>query len=642
MYETNNIDIGAFMKTLKEMFPDRDFTQMQIDFFMDCLRTMKNDKDTSKITVMPYRCGIGKSTLLQAYIQVSLDQSDYGMIIVTDRVNRLKSLKHYDKTQEQLDSDDWINLFVNHGDKISVLDAEHRDAVLAEQRYKPILMMTTQRFFQMDTEKLKEFLEYQTNGEKKKRKMIIFDEEPYLQDIHKIQSEELHSVISALKDGIDDTCVQSVKDWAVIQFETFVKKLEETLKEYEYSRSKNTYSWFDYDGASMTENDDKFLKIIETYKGSITRRNRFVMQYIQDCMNIVKHGALLTVTKVKAGDNFDRTFLVIKDYKDHLLLDDDVKTFVLDGTADISAKYPDFCDYVNIKDCSAFNVPMDYMTIHIVHVNTSRNALISKDKDGSLKEIIKDYIRSRNQNANDTLLVSYMSLITDGCFNGLANQTGYFGNLRGYNIYKDAHNYIQIGVNRQRDINYLALLFHQQPEYIDYMRHLDEEKRIEFIDKIIADDAIKDIVNQEVSSDTIQNIYRIAVRDIGNTEPINVYLFFDTKYFSTVKGNLYETFGKYGAKLIDENIPQLTKAKIKNRSSVTGNKSVAQKVIDWIDNLPDDEEFTTAEICKGIGINSKQLQKAKDNNKGLKDLLTAMSVKRGTFRKGYTPCTPGE
>ena len=95
MYETNNIDIGAFMKTLKEMFPDRDFTQMQIDFFMDCLRTMKNDKDTRKITVMPYRCGIGKSTLLQAYIQASLDQSDYGMIIVTDRVNRLKSLKHH-------------------------------------------------------------------------------------------------------------------------------------------------------------------------------------------------------------------------------------------------------------------------------------------------------------------------------------------------------------------------------------------------------------------------------------------------------------------------------------------------------------------------------------------------------------------
>ena len=64
---------------------------------------------------------------------------------------------------------------------------------------------------------------------------------------------------------------------------------------------------------------------------------------------------------------------------------------------------------------------------------------------------------------------------------------------------------------------------------------------------------------------------------------------------------------------------------------------MAQKVIDWIDEIPDGEEFTTADICKGIGINSKQLQKAKDNNKGLKDLMTAMSVKRGTYKKGYTP-----
>lgn len=637
MYEANKISIGAFMSTLEEMFPDRVFTKMQIDFFMDCLKTMQTDRDTSKITVMPYRCGIGKSTLLQAYIQTSLDNSDYGMIIVTDRVNRLKSLKHFDKTQEQLDDDDWINLFVKHGQKISILDMEHRDEVLATQRYKPILMMTTQRFFQMDADKLKGFLDYQTNGENKKRKMIIFDEEPYLQDIHKIQSEELHSVISALKDGIDDTCVHSDKDWVVTQFELFVKNLEETLKEYEYSRARNTYSWFDYDGSSITENDDKFLRIIESYKSKITRRNRFVMQYIEDCFNIVRNGALLTVTKVKSGDTFDRTFLVIRDYKDHFMLNEDVKTFVLDGTADISAKYPDFCDYVEIRDCSAFNVQMDYMTIHIVHVNTSRNALISKDKDGNLKEIIKDYIRSKNNNKDDTLLVSYMALIADGCFDGLASHKGYFGNLRGYNNYKDAHNYFQIGVNRQRDINYLALLFYQQPEYIDYMRHLDEEKRIEFIDKILADDAIKDIVNQEVASDTIQNIYRIAVRDIGNTEPIDVYLFFDTKYFSTVKGNLYEAFGKYGAKIINETIPQLTKAKIMKRESGTGNKSVAQKVIDWIDDLDDGATFTTAEICKGIGINSKQLQKAKDNNKGLKDLLAVMYVKRGLYKKSYTP-----
>ena len=637
MYRANEITTGIFMSTLKTMFPERPFSKIQTGFFEHCLTILKTDTDTEKVTVLPYRCGIGKSTLLQAYVQASLNQSDYGMIIVTDRVNRLKSLKHYDKEAEELESDDWDRFYVTNGNKICVIHEGNRDTALEEQTYKPILMMTTQRYFQMDTEKLSEFLTFNLNGKVCKRRMIIFDEEPSFCTIHRIQSKEIGIISSSLKDGIDDTCTVEDKQWIISQFDAFAEKLNNALSEVEYSSSKNVYTWYFHDKDSITDDDRRFFKILKQYERQIRRHDRMVWQYIEDLKLILKNGALLIATKVKAKDTFDRAFLVIKDFRDSFFLENpDVKVFVLDGTADISPKYSEYTDYVNVVDCSNYNTRLDWMHIHLVDVNTSRNALLIKDANDETKRIISQFIRERSLKEQDTLLVTYKALMESGFFNSFGCIKGYFGNLRGYNNYRHCHNYVQIGMNRQRDTYYLTMLLFQMPEYAEYMRNKSETEKVSFIDKLLSDDVIRDMVNQECCSDTIQNIYRIAARDIDNIQDVNIYLFYDAKYYSLVQADLQNTFGKYGAKIISEKIPELTVRKIRNRKT-NGEKSVAQKIIDWIDCVGDGEVFETKQICGDLGISTKQFHKAKEKNNGLKQMLKIMSVSKGRFRKGYTP-----
>ena len=637
MYRANEITTGKFMNTLNSMFPERTFSKIQKIFFDHCLTVLRTDTDTERITVLPYRCGIGKSTLLQAYVQASLDQSDYGMIIVTDRVNRLKSLKHYDRGTEELESDDWDRFYVKNGNKICVIHEGNRDIAVEEQSYKPILMMTTQRYFQMDSGKLSEFLTFNSNGRVAKRRLIIFDEEPSFCTIHRIQSKEIGIISSSLKDGIDDTCKVEDKQWVISQFDSFAEKLNNALSEVEYSSNRNVYTWYFHDRDSITDDDTRFFKILNLYERQIRRHDRMVWQYIEDLKLILKNGALLIATKVRAKDSFDRAFLVIKDFRENYFLSNpDVKVFVLDGTADISPKYSEYTDFVKVVDCSKYNTCLEWMHIHLVDVNTSRNALLNKDANDETKEIIFQYVRERNLKEQDTLLVSYKALMDTGFFNSFDCVKGYFGNLRGYNQYRHCHNYVQIGMNRQRDTYYLTMLLYQMPEYAEYMRNKSEAERISFIDKLLADDVIRDMVNQECCSDTIQNIYRIAARDVDNEQEVNIYLFYDAKYFSLVKADLQNTFGKYGASIVTEKIPELTIRKIRNRKTC-GEKSVAQKIIDWIDRVGNGEVFETRQICADLDITTRQFQKAKDNNNGLKQMLKAMTVSKGKYRKGYTP-----
>lgn len=637
MYRANAITTGKFMSTLKTMFPDRTFSKVQTDFFEHCLNILRTDTDTEKITVLPYRCGIGKSTLLQAYVQASLNNSDYGMIIVTDRVSRLKSLKYYDKAAEDLESDDWDRFYVANGNKICVIHEGNRDIALEEQSYKPILMMTTQRYFQMDSDKLSEFLTFNSCGKVCKRRLIIFDEEPSFCAIHRIQSREIGIISSSLKDGIDDTCAIEDKQWIISQFDLFADKLNHALSEVEYASNKNVYTWYFHDRDSITDDDKRFFNILSQYERQIRSHDRMVWQYIEDLKIILKNGALLIATKVKARDSFDRAFLVIKDFRENFFLSNpDVKVFVLDGTADISPKYSEYTEYVKVVDCSQYNTRLDWMHIHLVDVNTSRNALITKDTNDETKKIVFQFIRDKHLQEQDTLLVSYKALMDSGFFNSFGGVKGYFGNLRGYNNYRHCHNYVQIGMNRQRDTYYLTMLLYQMPEYAEYMRGKTESERATFIDKLLVDDVIRDMVNQECCSDTIQNIYRIAVRDIDNVQDVDVYLFFDVRYFGLVEADLQDTFGKYGASIVNEKIPELTIRKIRSRKT-GGEKSVAQKIIDRIICVSDGEVVTTRQICADLGITTKQFQKAKDNNNGLKQMLKAMTIGKGKYRKCYTP-----
>lgn len=635
MYEPNIIERDVFMNKLSDMFPERSFTDLQKEFYDFCLKTIEEDTNTDVVTVIPGICGIGKSTFIATYLRSSLDKSNYGMMIVSDKIDLLYKTKHYSTDGVNMRSEDpFDESEIDKDSRIGILTSDTKETEIVRQKYRPILLMTKQRYFSMDAEQLKTFLYFKINGENKKRKLIIIDEQPDFYNIHSLGINELNDIATGLELGIDDTCDRETKKWITSKYGALSSSLQQELETCEYIRNKNTYAWYDHVSNSITEDDGKFFDIIKKYEKSIKKHKRDAIRNLYNCYLLLENGALTVTTKSRDKDGYDKYFMVIKDNRDHFLLDKDVKVIVFDGTADVSASYSEFCDYVNVVDTSMFRPDMSHVSIHLIHCNTSRNAIISKDSDGAIKKTIVQYIQKKNLPIDDTLFVTYKYLVNDtNCFDDIEFEKGYFGGLKGLNDYRYKHNYVQVGLNRQRDINYLAMMLYDQPEYIYYLRNKDREEQISFIDETLSDFMIKDIIIQEVAADTIQNIYRTAIRDINSKEPINIFLFYDTKTYKDLKLDLTDVFGRQGARIKEEKIPELLKKKIYDRESNSVKGSLAQRVMSWIDSLPNGTTFTTSDICKNLGIKTKQLQTAKDFNKGFKTLLQSMFIKRGVYRK---------
>ena len=103
-----NLSLTGYMKTFKNFLPSPSPQQEQ--FAKDVFEIMRHDTDTSKVTVFPARCGIGKSIAIKALINHCIDNSDYGnydkdiksvvgLVIITDALERLN--------EYQIEDDEW-------------------------------------------------------------------------------------------------------------------------------------------------------------------------------------------------------------------------------------------------------------------------------------------------------------------------------------------------------------------------------------------------------------------------------------------------------------------------------------------------------------------------------------------------------
>ena len=265
MYEPNIIERDVFMNKLSDMFPERSFTDLQKEFYDFCLKTIEEDTNTDVVTVIPGICGIGKSTFIATYLRSSLDKSNYGMMIVSDKIDLLYKTKHFSTDGVNMRSEDpFDESEIDKDSRIGILTSDTKETEIVRQKYRPILLMTKQRYFSMDAEQLKTFLYFKINGENKKRKLIIIDEQPDFYSIHLLGINELNDIATGLELGIDDTCDRETKRWVTSKYEALNDSLQEELKTCEYIRDKNTYTWYDHESNDITEDDTKFFDIVNT------------------------------------------------------------------------------------------------------------------------------------------------------------------------------------------------------------------------------------------------------------------------------------------------------------------------------------------------------------------------------------------
>lgn len=600
------IKFETFHKNLNSIFKNRKFHEKQVKFFNYALEQINNDTNTENITVFPARCGLGKSTFLRVLVKSWLaDNADEGLIIVTDNLKRLNEIN--DESDR----------------RIAYLTADNKATERIRQVYCPILLMSTQRYFQMDS--IEQFLHYNDKGVEKLRSTIIFDETPYFYEDGEIGINEINELHTALNEGITDLCKPDDKVWALAQYDLFRRNLIEQINVLEQKRNQTTYLFHQPTYSNITENDSRFYQIIENNPEIFSKFPK-AKRILRDIQHLMQDGGFFTSYKLKDNNNYHKSFVIRHSYLDKFMLGRSVKTFIFDATADISEMYPFNVEWLNVLDCSDFNAPLDFLHINVIDVNTSRNALLKKDTKVETLAAIKDYISTLEVDASDTLFITYKTLLDNKQFDDIGfnlENSLYFGNTKGFNHSREKHNLIQIGLNRQTDITYLLNLL-TNDEVWDYSvkqeNLLDIQKNIAMMDSLLRSDLIDSYRCAELCADFIQNLYRTKARDLFNREKINVFLF--CKNSENMRIELFYSLARLGATITAVDLESLKKQKIKKRKG----DSIPKKILNWIEQQSKGRKFNIAEMLKEIGITQPQFKNVKRSNKYIRRKFETMKI----------------
>lgn len=645
---------------IRDMFPEREYTDKQNEFFDYAYDIIRTDKDTSKITILPARCGIGKSTLAQGILRKKIEDfkngDNTGLIYLTSSVKQLYHARdaYTDEERAQIE-DTWeFRKFLRENEKyITLVEKDNKDETLEDQWKTPILMMTTQRWEQSDVNTLKKYLRFSYFKTSGRRTTIIFDEEPTQYNKLIIGVKELDRLHAALNDGIqpgkgEEPIDQETKRRVMRLYEQGIYKyLYDRIVNFEYQReNRNTYLYdYDENRTTLTDNDAEFLKVFydKDHLKSIKTHYQDAEKVMLALQNIVKQGALFESRKTN-GD-YKNHYVLIEDMSDHVFLADDIKTFVFDATASCQyGYYGKFDTKATMAKCTQFNVPLDYMTVKIVNINTSKNAIIYNQQKKQVNlSVIMDYLKSQNLQPSDSLLISYMKLVRmDKDFQknlkelGFSkSDTGYFGSLRGFNSFRNKHNVVQIGLNCHDYFDYLLDLFYYFPEMysvaIEQSAH-GTQHVINYFDKLLNkhSEMVKGVRDLNLASDTIQNIFRCAARNYTNREPVTVYLFYDANYMQGVTTYLQCKLQSFGAKFEFVELEELERNKIMRRESKNGHTN-PQIVFAWLKSIPNDRRFTLFDIAKDTGLTNKEVAKVKERNTSIANLLIEVG-KRGRYK----------
>lgn len=540
------------------------------------------------ITVLPLRCGLGKSTYIRHKISDTLQQGQRGLIIITDAIERM---------------DDYINsdYIMRNKDRISVMTSKNFITESKEQWWKPILIMTTQRFFNLSRDEIISYTRYN----KGKRDKIIIDEKPYLIEQREIDIFTIDNIDAALQAKIDDTANQTEKQWVVEQWNNLRRHLLDIMHQYEQMNKNTLEIWHYIEGDTISEDDDRFMAFINKHRQKLDLYDRNIYRDILAVRQMMEDGATFIGRKLASGQ-YSNYFIVTSDNKNKLL-DIGADVYILDGTADLSPEYR--VHYVNMVDCSDYLVRLDNLTINIVDIPTSRRVIEGRSEKaiGTTKSII-DYLKSMPQDIR--VIFTYKSI--EDRFKGEFEYVEHFGNIKGVNKFREVTDIAQVGLNRYPDTYYTQ---------IAYITQLLQKKCKSI--KIVGKQGIKmmfaSIRNNALMADLEQNIFRSKIRSIDCTEPVSYTLFLNVKTYADLIKMMQDRYGSLEAKINIIDTPASYK-QMKTSIRNTDKKTNVQAVLDWMNQQPAGKAFKPKEIREACELTLEAWKNVKKSD-AVKNLL---------------------
>lgn len=636
--------------------PQYDFDEKQMKFFKDTFEIVTQNRDSNKVTCFSPRCGIGKSTFIHTFMHCCIGDYLYGrrhepqgLVVITDSIKRLEELSNSNKDMieaEKFWGEIYMEWGINHHYKefeknvIVLKSNEPFKEQLIKQHYRPIVLLSTQRYFMLTDSVREQLFSFTYDGKSMKRDIVIFDECPQFAETITINSVNLTKIESALYEGLSDEVTD--KEFVIREYKAFKDRLLDQMDEKEklVKDSNVMIYWRDERYSSITPNDTLLFKVLSENMEALTKQYNCIMKDMLCLQEIAKNGAIFSSVKKKHG-NYERCFVLVKDNREYFYLGDDKKFFVFDATADIDPRYD--VDYTEIVSGEKYNKQLN-MQITNVKISTSKNVLCKggKNSNKNINTII-DYLQKKLKHGvgkqREILIVVYSDLIKR--FMKEFNNIAYFGNLKGFNDYKDFYKMAHVGMNRFPNMAYFYIYCGCHMEIYRELMELSEEESLKFFDALSKNHnkeyeyIITQVMLRCMLADFEQNIFRLAIRNYTNTENVHIWTFYNTEdtLYAELSAMIEKRYKPYGAVFEYEDTPeQLKVEKVKDRKPPNGKQMTnAQKIISWREQLLPGAEYKVQTLLKETGLTDKQFQKAKSNNEVLAKLLETDK----TDKKGY-------
>lgn len=439
-----------------------------------------------------------------------------------------------------------------HEDSVTIMTEENAQIADKEQERKPILLITTQRYFRWEKDEIKEYLHWGPVGQYK-RSMIIFDEMPMLNEVRDVSIKTLNDIDSALWLGLDDEVDLRDKLWCINQWEHFRNWFEKMLFEFEQDRDISKF-YFEPDRHNITEDDERFLRIINGNKG-ILNRNKYFKEY-QDILTVKKLMDTWGIFSHRNADTdaYENKITVYFDNRDKVT-GLDAKIIVLDGTGKISPIY-DEQDYIEIEPEEAFLRPLSYLTIKIGDYPTSRrDFFMTRD---TIPKRIKMYLKKAEYDPEIMYYFTYKRQRSK--FHQDTEHTAHFGDIKGKNQFIDATVITQVGLNSLQPPQYLA---HVLARYDDLRLPLVGKSHKETqasLERILNCKEYQDFSSRHLLADVDQCLFRTAIRNVKNSEEVTYFLFYKTAGYKQLTEKIEKRYGDLSANVLIISRDEIDKA----------------------------------------------------------------------------------
>ncbi len=501
----------------------------------------QDQEHTDEVSVLSIPCGSGKSTALTRLIGEVLGRNDgEGLIIVTDSVERMKEYWKPDTRNPAFD-DVLLNFIKRHEKQVAVMNRDNYESMRKQQWHKPVVVLTTQRYFSWTPERVKDLLRWEGGT----RPVIIFDEAPYLSVERGVTAATINKVAAALRMGIEatDDASREAKEWAITFWEDLRAKLLSKMDELEYMPD------LQYACIAGEKNDglDAFLAYVHENRSKLDTDKDRIVDMVEDVVRLLKDWGVYSHRGSAQSGQYESKYTVHVDHRD-LVTGLDAKVIVLDGTATVSPMYNE--DYVYMNPTRDFIRSLAYLTIRICDVPTGESEL--RGNAGETAKMICGYLAQATGVDHDLVIFSSKKMEESFRAAGFDKEyTGHFNNIKGLNSYSRAVNIAQVGLNRKPPIEYLTLDLARNDDVREQLiTDTAAEGYIAAMDKAReALDYSCETMTRHVLADMEQNMYRGVIRNAANTKPYTYYVFFAHDQYQQLIEMICERYEPLGAKV---------------------------------------------------------------------------------------------